>query len=91
MGSIYVCLLITLVFPAVLDVSAGVVIVEDTGGVACGGGTGGNVFRDHGAGADGDIVPNADIFYDGDHRADIDVVADDGGSVLIRAYGEALA
>lgn len=78
-------------FPAVLDVTAGVVVIEDAGGVAGGGGASGNVLGDHGAGADGDIVPYADVFDNGDHRAYIDVVADDGGGVLIRPYGEALA
>ena len=61
------------------------------GRVAGGGGAGGNVFRDHGAGADGGIVPYADVFDNGDHRAYIGIVADDGGGVLIRPYGEALA
>ena len=61
------------------------------GGVAGGGGAGGDVFRDHGAGADGGVVPYADVFDNGDHRAYIDVVADDGGGVLIRPYGKALA
>ena len=78
-------------FVAVLDVAARVVVVEDVGGVAGGGGAGGNVFRNHGAGADGGIVPYADVFDNGDHRAYIDIVADDSGGVLIRPYGKALA
>ena len=84
-------LLLRLDFVAVLDVAARVVVVEDVGGVAGGGGAGGNVFRNHGAGADGGIVPYADVFDNGDHRAYIDIVADDSGGVLIRPYGKALA
>ena len=75
----------------VMDKSPGFFVRDDSCGDAGGRCVLGDVSCHDGAGADGGVVADVYVLDDANVGADVDVVADDGGSAFVAADGEELA